>query len=407
MDANERRARASAEAAEWWAKLQSDDKSPQQRAEFVDWLRESAVHVAELLRVARVHAALEQLQRWERIGTDGSGEDDNVVALPAAAACATAQPLPRPLASGEIRTGKGGDGHCSARVRGRIARGRHWAIAAGVCLIVIATIWFARWSPGQIIQTELGERREVSLADGSIVQVDPETRLRVKFDDQVRDVSLERGRALFRVAKNPSRPFLVHANGTLVRALGTAFGVERQRQSVVVTVAEGKVAVFPMHSLSTPGAAPSIPFSPAAESAANRGGAALMASRPSAPPAPQTAELLLTADQQVLVRLSGSAEPVRKVDSGRELAWAEGWLVFDNDTVAAVIDQFNRYNRVQLHVTDKTLAGRRVSAVFNSSDPESFIAFIQGVTAVRLVRGAGGDITLAPNVNSPEIATQK
>lgn len=400
MDANERRARASAEAAEWWAKLQSEDKSPEQRAEFVDWLRESAVHVAELLRVAQVHAALEQLQRWGRISTDGSGEDENVIALPGAAASAKHQPLPRPS----------DDGHSPSRVRSRIPRGRHWAIAAGVCLIAIATTWFARWNPGQVIQTELGERREVSLADGSIVQVDPETRLRVKFDGRVRDVCLEKGRALFRVAKNPNRPFLVHANGTLVRAVGTEFGVERQRQSVVVTVAEGKVAVFPMHSLSTQGAAPSIPLSTAAERAANWGGAAPITPRlstPQAPQAPQAAELFLTAGQQVLVRSSGSAEPVRKVDSGRELAWAQGWLVFDNDTVAAVIDQFNRYNRVQLHVTDETLAGRRVSAVFNASDPESFIAFIQGVTAVRVVRRDGGDITLAPNGSSAGVGMQR
>jgi transmembrane sensor len=107
------------------------------------------------------------------------------------------------------------------------------------------------------------------------------------------------------------------------------------------------------------------------------------------------------------VQSSGSAEPVRIVDSGRELAWAEGRLVFDNDTVAAVIEQFNRYNRVQLHVSDETLGRRRVSAVFNASEPESFIAFIQGATAIRVVRGVGLDITLAPNVHSPGAGTEK
>jgi len=92
---------------------------------------------------------------------------------------------------------------------------------------------------------------------------------------------------------------------------------------------------------------------------------------------------------------SGTAEPVRKVDSDRELAWAKGRLVFDNETVADAIREFNRYNRVQLHVADEALAKRPVSAVFDASDPESFIAFLQTVASVRVTRSDSADITIA------------
>jgi transmembrane sensor len=86
---------------------------------------------------------------------------------------------------------------------------------------------------------------------------------------------------------------------------------------------------------------------------------------------------------------------LRHVDSERELAWARGRLVFDNATVAFAVEEFNRYNRVQLHVADGTLASRPVSAVFDASDPESFVAFIQTVASVNVIRTDAVDITIA------------
>jgi transmembrane sensor len=232
------------------------------------------------------------------------------------------------------------------------------------------------------------------------VQADPETRLVIKFDAHARRVSLESGRALFRVARNRARPFLVRADGTLVRAIGTAFGVDKQRQGVVVTVAEGKVAVFPTDRVSPADAAPSADVAPQpARAIADVSSAQSTARSPklAAPvqPARADTQLYLTAGQQITMPASGTAEPVRRVDSGRELAWADGRLVFEEETVAAIAEQFNRYNRVQLRVTDEVLASRRVSGVFNASEPESFIAFIQGMTAIRVERGDGEDITLA------------
>ncbi len=84
---------------------------------------------------------------------------------------------------------------------------------------------------------------------------------------------------------------------------------------------------------------------------------------------------------------------MKRVDSERELAWAAGRLVFDNETVQDIVEQFNRYNVVQLHVSDRQLAAREVSGVFDASEPESFIGFIQSVVPVRVSR-AGQDITI-------------
>ncbi len=67
MDATERRRRAAEEAAGWWVTLQVDEVPEFQRREFVDWLRESPVHIAEILRVAQVHGALERFERWAHV----------------------------------------------------------------------------------------------------------------------------------------------------------------------------------------------------------------------------------------------------------------------------------------------------------------------------------------------------
>jgi transmembrane sensor len=370
MDASERRKRASSEAADWFARLQAGEMERAERQQFVEWLRESHIHVTEMLRVAQIHGELKQFEHWARLSTGPKTAEDNVVQLPAPPGEGSAHSQGRP------------PGPPGPRRRPRWREGsRLFASAAAVVLILTAVIVVPEIR-GQVIETERGERREVVLSDGSVLQVDPETRLRVKYADEVRQVFLERGRALFHVAKNPRRPFLVQADGTTVRAVGTAFGVEQQIRGVIVTVAEGKVAVLSDNAHP----ASSLPPSPSDE------GGQGMKVPGGAPSSPDT--LFLTADQQVTVPSIGAAEPVHKVDSHRALAWAEGRLIFQNDELGTVIAQFNRYNRVQLKVTDSSLAAKPVSGVFNASDPEAFIAFLQSVTAVEIVRDADRSITI-------------
>jgi transmembrane sensor len=338
MDTNDRRARATHEAAQWWNRLsiqKPTEVSQSDRELFTEWLRESPLHVAEFLRVAHVHDSLERFKLWSKVETRGADQPDNVVPL-------------RDLEEGSVEI-------ASDTVRSR-SRVRTWAIAASTCVIAILGAWFALGLRGDVIESKLAERRQVMLEDGTVVQLEPETRLRVKFEEQLRRVELEHGRALFRVAKNPQRPFLVSAEQTSVRAVGTAFGVESGSRGVVVTVAEGKVAVTD---------------SPKAQGSG--------------------AEIFLTAGQQVTVQDSGAVAPVRVVDTTRALAWAQGQLVFENDTLADVVREFNRYNRVQLSITDPQLAARKVSGVFEATDSETLLAFIrESGSEIRITRTDAG-----------------
>jgi transmembrane sensor len=358
METTERRKRASREAAEWWVHLQGEMPRAQ-REQLVDWLRESPLHIAE---------------NWMRIPTAGSEADASmeIVSLPVRSA--EGRVLHDGVVGGVRRSGPDSEVRQGADPPASIQRParRFWPIAAAIVLMSMLGVLWLSMTRGQVIETERGERREVALPDGSLVRVDPETRLRISYQDDARRVYLEHGRALFRVAKSPTRPFWVRAADTSIRAIGTAFAVERHENEVVVTVSEGKVAVV---QPPRPGAARATPKE------------SVLAARP---------EILLAANQQVTVAESGDAEPVREVNSVRALAWTRGQLIFEDKPVEDVLALFNHYTRLQLAVEDPALARRPVSGVFDAADPESFVEFIQAVAPVRVVREGDGRIILAP-----------
>jgi transmembrane sensor len=398
MDANERRARATDEATQWWTRLGTKapaDVSETDRQEFTQWLRESPLHVAELLQVAHVDDTLERFKLWDEISVSPEDIDSNVIPLSQVAHTAAARP-PRAI---------------------------RWVVIAGLSLVAIAAGWLALRSGATTIETDRAERREVMLNDGSVVNLEPETQLRVNLGKHQRDVVLTRGRALFHVSKDPTRPFIVRAGDAKVRAIGTIFGVEQKNRNIIVTVLEGKVGVVSSVALTAPedntvyfpssrekssgrGAEKEAPMSAkrttgdaSTPHASARGedspeGAA-SSGEPFGVASGQSGEVFLTANQQITVRKSGDVTPVQKVDSSRVLAWSEGQLVFDSTPLGDVADEFNRYNRVQLRINSPELARRTVSGVFRASDPETLIDFISAGARVVVTRRGNEEIVIS------------
>jgi|KBSMisStaDraftv2_1062788.scaffolds.fasta_scaffold61544_2 transmembrane sensor len=341
-----RRQLAAESAADWVLRLQDPEVSRSARLEYVQWLRESPLHVAEMLRISHIHGELTEFPHWREIAPlDVSSAGASVVELSGA----SGPPIT------ESRVGKGS---YSWRWIG--------TLAAGLAILAIALVYFGDFLH-RTIDTATGESRTVTLADGSVVRVSPQTTLSVYFSKNERRLILSRGNALFRVARNPARPFLVETNRTRVRAVGTAFGIEHHNGSVIVTVQEGRVAVA--NAQTQPSA--------------------------SAPVTSSAGETALGPDQQIILPVAGSGGQVRKVDSHRELAWADGRLIFDHDPVAEVVQQFNRFNSVQIKVLDSQLAERPVSAVFNVSDPEAFVTFLESVANIRVTHPSRNVITIA------------
>ncbi|MFT3906751.1 MAG: FecR domain-containing protein [Steroidobacteraceae bacterium] len=323
----QRRKLASEQAAEWLALMQGGALSVGERREFITWLCESQLHVAEMLRLGALDQALARFDGWGRIAPESAEDVGQVL------------PFPPPIRR-QAQSPRRESGHW-----------RRWAVAASLVLGVGLALWMQR---DQSFHTLQGERREVALADGSVIDMAPFTDLSVRMSAHERRVVLRKGAAYFHVARNPARPFMVWANHARARAVGTAFSVAYQADAVVVTVVEGRVAV---------GAAD-------AESQLLQG------------KADAAGTVALVANQQVRVTRGGALAPIEAVDSRTSVAWADGQLVFNNDTVAQIVAQFNRYNRIQMRVSDPELASRRLSGVFRASDPSSFIAFLETAAGI-------------------------
>jgi transmembrane sensor len=327
----ERKTELAEDAASWLVALQADELSSEERAEFIDWLRESPIHVAEMLHTCRVHRDLSLFEKWSAVAPFVPREASRVL----------------PLA--QLRRSGVAIAPAERVFFRRILSAGACAVAAAIAIPFLWT-WYGESS----WQTQLGERREVTLVDGSVVDLAPESKIRVRYADKSRSVVLERGEVLFHVAKDASRPFIVQAAQMRVRAVGTVFNVAESQQGLSVTVVEGRVTVSD-----------------------KRSDMLRSSSRP---------VVSLGVDEQLLVSSAGTASPIRKVKGEMEVAWATGQLIFDSESIAEIARRFNLYNRTQIRVTDKELGERRLGGVFRATDPESFVAFVVTVGGVAVSR---------------------
>jgi transmembrane sensor len=131
---------------------------------------------------------------------------------------------------------------------GNRLRHRYWliALAASVVLLVGVAAWFAlSYSDHRELRTAVGQQRRITLADGSHIDLAPDSFVSTRFAVARRDVRLIRGQAFFSVAHSAVRPFIVHANDLMVTAVGTEFDVRISPSGAAVTVGEGQVTVAP------------------------------------------------------------------------------------------------------------------------------------------------------------------
>lgn len=349
------------EAAEWFIRLRDDRLGMRHRERNVRWLKQSPSHIAELLRIQQVYTVLRAAKLENRPPGPGQADDSNVVEL-------TPRALPPPPSHPN-----------ESRIRSTLT----WKVAASVaCLAVSLLLGFivkAAWLD-RTLETELGEWRIATLTDGTVVRIGPASRLRLSFGDDHRTVRLLRGEAMFDVAKDPSRPFFVKSEMVGVLAVGTEFRVSRHGGEDVVTVTEGTVALYRDGRDEVRGAV----------------------SQPPAQLANATGGVALLAGEQVSVSKSNRTQPVakQKVNVEYELAWADGWVTYEDKTIAEVAREFNRRNRVQIVIVDASIAERRLAFFRGSAtDPESFVSALAVSSDITIVRED-------PEVLRVELSTQ-
>jgi transmembrane sensor len=317
-------------AAEWFLRLHAHDLSVAERFAYLQWLKASPAHIGETLLICKLYALLYPMKK--QLFFPGEGDVSNVIELPRETGAAQ---VSRTRSSWHIRA---------------------LTVAAAIGVALLAGSIVKRTWLDPTIETQASEWRSLPLNDGSLISVGPHTRLRNQFDERQRLLRLARGEALFEVAKDASRPFVVDADLAVVRATGTRFGVSRRDREVIVTVEEGTVLV-----------------------SRNR-------------------------DQSHAVEVEGGEETVvngtwppavRRVDTVRALAWSSRRLIFDNDSVAVAVAEFNRRNRVQL-VVDPALSTQRVFGEFYADDPGSFAESIANTRKGIVVHQSDDVILLQP-----------
>jgi transmembrane sensor len=247
-------------------------------------------------------------------------------------------------------------------LRSHAARSR-WpvALAASVALTCIMGGYFllqARFG-WQHYETRVGGFSRIVLEDGSVIDLNTNSDVRVRLQAERREVKLLRGEGRFQVAHDSQRPFVVTAADASVRAVGTAFSVRlREATQVDVLVAEGAVTV----------ASPTVPH---------------------APPVIAGEAAVLQANRMSVRHMEPEVMQSR-------LAWTSGRLQFRGETLAEAVAEFNRYNRRQIRLADDSLARLRVGGTFNATDPESFAAALSSAFRLRILANDPDTLTLRP-----------
>lgn len=286
-----------AEAAAWVARLQSPERDAETERAFRRWFESDPAHATAFNKATDI---------WQAIGG-------------AAAPADARRPLP-------LR-----------------------ALAAAMVVAVVASGAAFGLLRDPAYATKVGEQRTVRLSDGSRIVLNTGTRVVVDYSQGERRVRLVRGEALFDVARNPARPFIVRAEGQEVRALGTSFVVRDDGRTVAVTLLEGKVAVTRAKASAQ---APPVVLSPG-ERASIDGAAPARVDRP---------------------RLEAVT------------AWRSGQILFDGTPLSQAVAEMNRYSPTPLELETGRIGALRVSGIFKAGELDAFARTVSAQYDLALIQ---------------------
>jgi len=231
-----------------------------------------------------------------------------------------------------------------------------------------------------IYQTRIGEQNTITLSDGSVIQLNTNSRLQVNYVDQLRQVVLMAGEAHFDVAKEPDRPFLVKAGEGMVQAVGTAFSVRLNPEALRVTVTEGKVALI--------SSATELAATPSSQS------------QPQPAPQQQTRGYLVQG-QSVDFKpaqqdgLGSQVHQLQPLDLEHELAWRQGLLLFSGESLKDVIEEVNRYTKLDIQIIDSEIADISIGGQFKVGETEAMLKVLETSFGIDVTRPSANTVHLA------------
>lgn len=320
------------EAAHWFSEFRGGEIDEGGRRGFDTWVRTSPEHLRAFLELTALWNHSASLDLRERFSTEaliaGAREATNVI----------------PLTRG--------------RIVERPRKDRRTWLAAAVCAGLVCgalVTWFVS-RERQTYSTEVGEQRTLRLPDGSTVTLNSRSRARIAFDELTRTVDLLEGEALFRAAQEKTRPFIVRADGTSVRAIGTEFDIDKRDRGTVVTVLQGRVAVS---SAQTP-----------------------IARSTNTTPNDERGAIVISAGEQLDATAGPTSIPSR-TNVSSAIAWMQGRVMLQSATLEEVAERFNRYSQRRLVAEDHDSVPFRLSGVF-STDPDFLIRYLRERTDIQV-----------------------
>ena len=322
-------------ASEWAARHDRGPLSPEEDAALEAWLRGDPRRRGALLRARAVSLMSESAQA---LGPDFDPET-------------FAEPRRPRLSRRGMLTGSG----------------------AAVAAASLAAFGLVSSAAGAVISTERGEIRLVPLKDGSTVLLNTESRIRVRYDEGRREVTLLEGEAYFSVARDERRPFVVEVDGRKLRTAQAGFRVRKlDKAPVDLLVSQGRVDVS---------AAPLFGAGKVLVVSANTRLALADAVHPSAE----------------------RPRPIAPEAVTRELAWRDGKLAFEGETLGQAASAFARYSDTRIEIRDPALAREPVTGLFAASDPVGFSRAVAQVFDARLQKD-GDTVVLSRGAQPPAAA---
>lgn len=311
------------QATDWYQRHREGVLSAADERAFTQWLRTSVQNTHEYLKIAEMWGELKDSMaplRWtdaQLAKAMGSVPEAEVVQL---------SPLP------------------TMSKRRRRSLSRIASLAASVLLVLTVPYYLAPVTlTGRPVVLRAPDNRPkiFTLDDGSVLTLNRDARVKVRYSARERDLELAEGQAFFNVAQEIHRPFRVTVGETEVVAVGTQFDIARgQAQDLTVTVIEGRVAVVPD------------------------------AVRPGAAAVP------LDAGQQL--RVSGaSTGAVLSADIRATTAWMRREVAFRGESMARVAEAFNAYLETPIRIEDPALRDMEISGVFDVYDANTFLDFLR------------------------------
>lgn len=309
------------QALDWLTRLNSGDCSVAERRQFADWLAENSTHLA---------AYREAEAFWRRLDELNTVAEDQLFAAR----------------------------RYMADARDTRRKRRYWpalAMAASITGVLLLNPQLWPWLSADYYQTAKGERKTVQLSDGSSIEMNTDTELRVAYTDTRRVVWLVRGEAWFAVGHNDAQPFEVIAGDGRIRDIGTQFNVYRQDEKITVAVQEGEVGVSTDDSTQTQN---------------------------------------LRAGQQTGYDNAGRLDKIGNSDLNAIGAWRSGLLVFKQQPLPEVLKQLARYHKVSFDLPDAALQTLSVSGRFPANDLNQTLNTMANALSVKIERNGSERITI-------------